>query len=156
MESLKELINTHAQPGKLEWIGTRSARHAPMDVLRSVSVNAGGLEGDHYASGGKRSVTLIQSEHLTVIASLLDRQTIQPELLRRNLVVNSINLIGLKGRKFKIGTALFQTTGICAPCSRMEKALGIGGYTAMRGHGGITATILEAGHIEIGDWVSPA
>lgn len=156
MDSLKTLINTHSKPGQLEWIGIRRARHTPMTILRSVAVNHGGLEGDHYTSGGKRSVTLIQLEHLTAIASFLEQATVKPEMLRRNLVISGINLIGLKARKFTIGNAMLETTGICAPCSRMEKSLGTGGYTAVRGHGGITAKVLQPGSIKIGDPVRPA
>ena len=110
-----------------------------------------GLDGDRYQSvRGKRQVTLIQWEHLAVLQAITNRQ-ITPELLRRNLVIQGINLLALKNRKFRIGTACFQTTGLCHPCSRMEEILGTGGYNAMRGHGGITAQIISSGLIRVGD-----
>ena len=68
-------------------------------------------------------------------------------------MVRGINLLTLKGKTFRIGAALLQYTGECHPCSRMEENLGSGGYNAMRGHGGITAKILESGVIKTGDEV---
>ena len=55
--------------------------------------------------------------------------------MRRNLVVSGINLLALKDRRFRVGTALLEGSGECAPCSRMEVVLGPSGYNAVHGHG---------------------
>lgn len=156
MKTIKELTSTNAQTGKVEWVGVRPQRRAALEAVLQVQALAGGLEGDHYSSGGKRSVSLIQAEHLPAIASFLGRDMVAPEDLRRNLVISSVNLLGLRHRQFKIGEALFEGSGLCAPCSRMEETLGTGGYAAVRGHGGIVAQIIEPGFVKIGDSVIPS
>lgn len=155
-ESLQELFNTLPQTGRVRWIGLRPERKAPIVSVISVEAIAGkGLTGDRYNSkNGKRQVTLIQGEHLTAIASLLGRDQLEPELLRRNIVVTGINLIALKDKQFRIGGALLEYTGLCHPCSAMEATFGPGGYNAVRGHGGITARIIESGNIALGDSVA--
>ena len=76
-----------------------------------------------------------------------------PEQLRRNLVVEGINLSALRNRRFRLGAALLEWSGECHPCSRMDEELGPGGYNAVRGHGGITARVLEGGTVRLGDAV---
>jgi MOSC domain-containing protein YiiM len=156
-DSLKELINTITKPGRVEWIGLRPARREAMQAAEQVEVSEAGLVGDH-GRPGKRAVTLIQHEHLAVIGAFLGRPPIDPALLRRNLTVSGINLLALKGRTLQIGTAKLEVTGPCAPCSRMEEAFSqegfSGGYSAVRGHGGVTASIVEPGVIRVGDQVS--
>ena len=71
--------------------------------------------------------------------------------MRRNLVTQGMNLVALKARRFRIGTALLETTDECHPCSLMEITLGVGGYNAARGLGGITARVVEGGVIRVGD-----
>lgn len=113
-----------------------------------------GLVGDRYAGrSGKRQVTLIQQEHLAVIASVLGRAEVAAELLRRNISVSGINLLALKDREFHIGGAVLKYTGLCHPCSFMEEVFGAGGYNAVRGHGGITAQVMMPGIIRLGDEV---
>ena len=63
------------------------------------------------------------------------------------------DLFSLKGRYFRIGQALLQTTGWCQPCARLEERLGRGTFQAMRGHGGITARVIEGGIIRLDDSV---
>ena len=152
--TLARLLATFPSAGRVDWIGVRPARHVAPQAVTEVLAIDGGLVGDHYG-GGRREVTLIQAEHLAVVAALLGMPRVDPALLRRNIAVAGINLAALKGRRFRIGTALLEYTGPCEPCSRMEDALGPGGYNAMRGHGGITARVLERGTMRVGDAVSP-
>jgi MOSC domain-containing protein YiiM len=149
---LARLMATLPQVGNVQWIGLRPARDEWMNAVASVEAAAGGgLRGDRYkGGGGKRGITLIQAEHLPAIAALAGRD-IEPALLRRNVVVSGIPLIALKDRRFRIGEVVLQGTQPCDPCSRMEAALGPGGYNAMRGMGGLCARIVSGGKFSLGD-----
>jgi MOSC domain-containing protein YiiM len=127
-----------------------------MITLPEVALLEAGLEGDR-SRAGKRALTLFQWEHLDVLASLLGRDTVAPELLRRNLHVAGLNLSSLRGALVRLGNeAVIEITGPCAPCSRMQQALGPGGYNALRGHGGWCARIVQAGPVRLGDSVQRA
>lgn len=154
-DSLAALVNGWAQPGRVTWLGVRPARLAPVLALEAAEIGPGGLAGDRRERPGKRAVTLIQAEHLPVIAALCGRASVEPALLRRNVVVAGINLLGLRARRFRLGDAVLEGTGLCAPCSRMEAALGGGGYAAVRGHGGICAAVVSPGVVVVGDALTP-
>jgi len=154
MNSIKELLQSLPHTGRLEWIGLSPTARGPIQAVdRAQAMINLGLEGDHHAKHGrsKRQVTLIQHEHLGVIAALARRANLTPDLLRRNLVVSGINLLALRDQRFRVGEVLLEGTGPCAPCSRMEATLGPGGYNAVRGHGGITARVLQGGLLRLGD-----
>lgn len=157
MSEMHHLLDILPQTGRVEWIGLSPEPRAPVQAVDAADARVGsGLDGDHHAKRGKpskREVTLIQAEHLTAVASLTHRDVVSPDLTRRNIVVSGINLLALKDRRFQIGSAVLEATGPCEPCSRMEWNLGPGGYNAMRGHGGITARVVEPGEIRVGDEV---
>ncbi len=153
---LARLMAAPMRPGTVTWLGVRPARLAPMVALETIMLTPGqGVAGDHYASAtqGARQVTVIPAEHLAAVASCLGQDCVPPELLRRNVVVRGINLAALKGRTFRLGGAMLESSGECHPCSKMELLLGVGGYNAVRGHGGITARVLEDGEVRLGDLI---
>jgi len=146
-------MGRHAGPGRVDWIGLRPARREAIVALQAADVGEDGLQDDH-ASGGKKAVTLIQAEHLPVIAALSGLAAVTPDLLRRNLMVSGINLYALRKAQVQIGDAVLRIEGPCPPCSRMEEVLGHGGYNAMRGHGGWYASVVSAGRIRLNDSVA--
>lgn len=146
---IKEMKDTLPQIGQVSWIGIRPAKKAELQEMKAVLVDIDtGLKGDHFKSKRKkRQVTLIQQEHLEVMSSILNKP-IHPSEARRNIVVKGINLLALINQEFQIGEVILKGTGPCHPCSRMEENFGPGGYNAMRGHGGITAEVIQGGNIK--------
>ena len=157
-KSERRLRDRLPQVGRVQWIGRAAERKGPIEEVEEVRMEPStGIEGDHHATGrragSRRQVTLIQAEHLPVIAALTDHDQIPPAWLRRNIVVSGIPLLALLKKRFRLGEALLETTGLCDPCDRMEHTLGAGGFNAMQGHGGITARVIEGGRVKIGDEV---
>ena len=159
MKTIRDLNRPPQIEGRIESIVVRgSSRESARTVTSTVALAGIGLADDRLGQRGEpelstRQVTLIQAEHLTVIALLARVDHVDPRALRRNLVVSGINLLALKNAKLKVGSALLEVVGPCQPCSRMEEAIGPGGYAAMRGHGGMTARVLVGGAINVGDAV---
>lgn len=168
MATIQDLSQHFAPTGRLEAILLRPGRRAAMQSVQEAEAVPGrGLLGDHFATRlrdradlRRRELTLIQAEHLPLIAGWSGRATVAAEQLRRNLVVRGLNLVAMRalfpGQRliWCIGdTVTLELTGPCDPCSRMEEELGPGGYNALRGHGGMTARLLSGGQIRVGDAV---
>jgi MOSC domain-containing protein YiiM len=159
MKTIRDLNRPPHVEGRVDLIVVRdSPRQDARSVESTVALAGIGLSDDRLGKRGEaelstRQVTLIQAEHLGVIAQLAHVQAVDPVGLRRNLVVSGINLLALKNAKLEVGEALLEIVGPCQPCSRMEETIGAGGYAAMRGHGGMTARVLEGGRIRVGDVV---
>jgi len=167
MTDLRSLTRTFVRVGTVDAIFLRPARGVPTVAAASAEAVAGrGLVGDRMSTasgGGKRQLTLIQAEHLPLIARWVGRERLDPALLRRNLVVSGFNLLAARSPfadqvlHVLIGDeVVVELTGDCAPCSKMEAVLGPGGYNALRGHGGVTARIVHGGVVAVGATVRVA
>src|SRR5690554_5887566 len=104
MKTMKELMNTFAHTGSVEWISIRPEKGAQPVERSSITVDKNqGIVGDHYhGKSGKRHVTLIQKEHIDSVGSIIGRK-VHPSELRRNIVISGINLLSLKDQYVKIG-----------------------------------------------------
>lgn len=141
--------------GRVEALQVRPARRRAPEAVATWSPGAVSSDGsgprDH-ARSAKRAVTLLQAEHLAVMASMLGRP-VSFDATRRNVLVSGLNLSVLVGRRFAVGTCILEGTEACHPCARMEEDLGTGGYAAMMGHGGLCARIVVPGVVSVGDVV---
>lgn len=171
--TLRDLIARIATQGRIDAIVIRSERNQPAQYVDAAQAEPGlGLIGDRRAknkrtdkASRKRELSLIQAEHMPLIANWCGIEQLEATRLRRNLVISGVNLLAMKSPfadirlEWQIGNEVcIEVTGPCDPCSKMEAALfdecgGPGGYNAMRGHGGVTAMIISAGVIRVGDVV---
>lgn len=144
-------------PGKLEWIGLRSERRGEVVVVdQAEAVVDLGLVGDHRMKktpGSGRQVTIISQEYIQQICQHIGHESIDPRLLRRNLVISGMNMNLLRYQRLQIGEVIIEANALCHPCSRMDENLGKGGAAAMFGYGGLCAKIIQGGRIQVGDAV---
>lgn len=154
---LLDKLCANITPGKLEWIGLRSERRGEVVVVDSTEAVVDlGLAGDHRMKktpGSARQVTLISSEYIQQICQHTGHSSIDPRLLRRNLVISGMNMNLLRYQRLQIGEVILETNALCHPCSRMDEALGMGGAAAMFGYGGLCAKIIQGGRLSVGDAV---
>jgi MOSC domain-containing protein YiiM len=117
-----------------------------------------GLEGDRYARGtghwsGDRSepVTLISAEALEEVSTRLGL-SVEPALVRRNVVTRGVALETFVGRPFRVGEVVLEGTRPCDPCRYLEEVSAIPSLLrGLTGRGGLRATIRRGGTIRVGD-----
>ncbi len=122
-----------------------------------------GIEGDRYFvgagamsrwPGAKRELSLIALEDLEA-ASRLANAPIPFEQTRRNLLTRGVDLAGLIGVRFRIGSALVEGVGACQPCGYLDRVAERDDLRiALKGLGGLRARIVESGDVRVGDAVA--
>jgi MOSC domain-containing protein YiiM len=140
VSELRRLLRHFATTGRIEAIVLRPARDRPALSVAATQALAG------------------RGLHLPLIAAWSGRRAVDAAALRRNLLVSGLNLIAARSLfanqrlLLRVGSdAVFEISGPCDPCSKMEGVLGPGGLNALRGHGGMTARVLADGRVCVGD-----
>jgi len=110
------------------------------------------LEGTSYWSGiDECQVTLIAFEALEEIATKTEVQVMSGEH-RRNIVTRGVDLLKLRGSRFRVGEALLEFDRPRPPCRYIQSVSEKGMTKALgRNRGGICARVVEGGLIRPGD-----
>ena len=118
-----------------------------------------GLEGDRYCAGTGHwsrfgrvcEVTFIAAEDLDDI----ERETgvgVMKGEHRRNVVTRGISLKTLRrGERFRVGEVAFEYRGPRSVCRYIERLTEPGMTQALKGRGGICASVIETGTVRVGD-----
>jgi MOSC domain-containing protein YiiM len=145
--------------GRVELIAIASEAEGPMRSLGSARAIAHrGLAGDRYAAsegtfstkvGSGRDLTLVDTDVLRSLSA--QNVEIDPLDARRNLVVSGIDLDGLIGRRFRIGSVECSGARRCEPCAHLQRLTVPGVLRGLVHCGGLRADILSDGEISVGD-----
>lgn len=138
-------------------IYTASDAGEPVRSWELVEVTPGlGIPGDRYAMRrGHWSAPRWPDKELTFVSSEVgDELSIAPELLRRNIVVRGVQLLGLIGLEFRVGSTVLAGVRPCNPCQYLEGLVGRPGLLqGLVGKGGLRTRILRGGRIAVGDTI---
>ena len=151
---------TERGAGVVEAVLISPAKSEPCVRVRSAEAVAGlGLAGDRYAAGGgtfsarKRTgqdLTLIEAEALDDLLAETGVM-LTAEEARRNVVTRGVDLNGLVGRRFALGTVVCRGTRLAEPCSHLQRLTRGGVLRGLVRRGGLRADILSGGVLRPGD-----
>jgi hypothetical protein len=137
------------------WIAERAA--APARSLTEAPVIAGlGVDGDRHVKGTGTFPSRMPGSALTLIEAEVVESfdpPLTPDEHRRNLVTRGIELTGLVGREFLVGTIRCRGNRLCEPCSVIQRYANRPILRPLVHRGGLRADILEDGAIRVGDTV---
>jgi MOSC domain-containing protein YiiM len=146
--------------GTVEEIRIASAAGVQSESLNSVRTLPGrGLAGDRHVTGDGTFPSGVPGSALTLIeAEVCESFTpvLGPDEHRRNVVTRGIELNGLVGHEFTIGTVRCRGMRLCEPCIVIERYASRPILRALVHRGGLRADILDDGTIAVGDTVSAA
>ena len=136
----------------------RSAGEGMERVGEARALEGCGLAGDRYCEGTGHwsrfgrvcQVTLISAEDLEAIERDTEVRVKDGEH-RRNVVTRGVDMRGLRRKRFRIGQATLEHVGPRSVCRYIERITEPGMTGALKGRGGVCATVIEGGTIRAGD-----
>ena len=154
--------------GTVIGLARRAGRRLPMETVARAEITVeAGLAGDHKGARLKRrQVTLMAIEDWqAALSELADRAPTLPGLpppaplewtvRRANILTRGLRLPRAPGAILVIGAVRLEVTAQTSPCRRMEEvASGLLKALSPNWRGGVTARVLAAGPVAIGDVIT--
>jgi hypothetical protein len=146
--------------GTIEAICVAAAAGEPVQHRDLVQSRAGrGLAGDRHVTGTGTFPSGVPGSALTLIEAEVCGSfdpPLGPDEHRRNLVTRGIDLNGLVGREFTVGSVRCRGMRLCEPCLVMERYASRPVLRALVHRGGLRADILSDGELRCGDSIQIA
>jgi MOSC domain-containing protein YiiM len=125
-----------------------SGKHPIVEVEHVECVAGRGLRGDRffdYKEDYKGQVTLFSWEVFDALRRERGQPELSPAVLRRNLLVEGVDLNVLSGVQFELQGVVLESSGECKPCYWMDEAVGAGAEEWLKGRGGLRCKIITGG-----------
>ena len=143
---------------------TKTRREQPYEI-EAAKLEAGkGIVGDRYHERALEFLAVgdqVPANHISLIskeelAGFLEHNNTEIDYanFRRNVLVSGIDLRGLIGKQFKLGSALCQGIEDCDPCAFLAATVHRAVLPELKKKAGLRAIILEDGDLKIGDTVT--
>ena len=132
--------------------GKPPSEHATLDVREARMLAGRGIEGDRYLDfkdDYKGQVTFFEWEVYERMNEKFSVIGKGPEIFRRNIITEGVDLNSLIGIEFEVQGVRFLGTQESAPCHWMNHAFAEGAEEALKGHGGLRAKILCDGVLRV-------
>ena len=123
-----------------------------VEKLEINCVEGAGVEGDRFFNDKKDhkgQITFFAHEIYTRICERFGVRDKGPDVFRRNVVTEGVDLMQFMGVEFEIQGVRFLGTGECAPCEWMNQAFGPGAEEFLKGQGGLRAKIRSSGILRV-------
>jgi MOSC domain-containing protein YiiM len=128
--------------------GKPAGKHPIEEVDTAECVAGQGLRGDRYFGHKvdyKGQITFFAWEVYQRLCRVYGDGNTSPARLRRNVIVEGVDLNTLIGVEFELQGVRFAGSEECRPCYWMDQAVGAGAEAWLRGQGGLRARILTDG-----------
>jgi MOSC domain-containing protein YiiM len=140
------------------WVA-RSAGEPARRLGEARAIPGSGLEGDRHAAGTGTFPSGVPGSAVTLIAAEVCESfdpPLEADEHRRNVVTRGIDVNGLVGREFSIGSVRCRGMRLCEPCVVIERYASRPVLRPLVHRGGLRADLLDAGTIRVGDAIRVA